>query len=122
MPSSLEVRTETRGNAVVIHVVGDAGMANVDGFQESLTHVCAKKPKLVVFDMSGMTFISSIGMGTLVTFMKGVERCGGTVILAALQPMISDAFKRARLTDILKLRNTVEECLSSEPAPSRTAR
>src|ERR1700712_4676610 len=109
MSTSLEVRTEQRGEALVIHVVGDAGMANVGVFETALTQVCALKPKLAVFDMSQMTFISSIGMGTLVTFMRGVERCGGTVCVTALQPMIADAFRRAQLTDVLHIRPTIED-------------
>ena len=111
MAAGLEVESTRRGDALIVRVRGDAGMANVDVLDEALTKACAEKPLVAVLDMSQMSFISSIGMGSLVAFKRGIERCGGKMKVAALQPMVADAFKRARLTDVFEIHDTVESAI-----------
>ena len=67
--------------------------------------------ELAVIDLSGLTFLSSMGMGALVSFHRAVTRNGGVVRLAAAPPPIADAIRRARLTDVLDLQATVAAAL-----------
>jgi anti-sigma B factor antagonist len=114
--SSLQVTSKKRGKALVVAITGDAGMAFVGQLQHELSRVCEAGPERVVVDLSGLTFISSMGMGTLVNFRKGVERCGGTVRIAALQPLLAEAFRRARMTEVFETFDTVEAALAKKAA------
>ena len=122
--SGLQVESKKQGNAVVVAIRGDAGMAFVGQLQQELSRVLEGKPRLVVLNLTDLAFISSMGMGTLVNFRKGVEKCGGTVKIAALQPLLADAFRRARLTEMFEIVESVDAALGkkkADAAPPTTA-
>ena len=93
----------------MIRVVGDAGVSNAERLDAEFARACARRPALAVIDLAGVTFISSMGMGALVTFHRSVTRHGGVVRLAAARPLVADALRRARLTDVLHLHDTIDE-------------
>jgi anti-sigma B factor antagonist len=119
--SGLQVESKKKGKAVVVAIRGDAGMAFVGQLQQELSRVLEAKPELVVLDLTDLAFISSMGMGTLVNFRNGVGKAGGTVKLAALQPMLAEAFRRARLTEMFEIHPNVDAAVGAEksaPAPA----
>lgn len=115
MPGTVRVESKKKGTALLVSLKGDAGMATIGQLQKDLSDICERKPQLTVLDMSELTFISSMGMGTLVSFLRGVEKCGGKVRIAALQPMIAEVFRRARLNKVFELHDTVDAALGGEP-------
>jgi anti-sigma B factor antagonist len=110
----LQVESNKKGNAVVVAIRGDAGMAFVGQLQQELSRVLEGKPELVVLDLTDLAFISSMGMGTLVNFRNGVGKIGGTVKLAALKPMLAESFRRARLTEMFEIHETVDAAISAQ--------
>jgi anti-anti-sigma factor len=120
VPSNLQIESKKKGKAIVVSIKGDAGMAFVGLLQQELSRVCEAKAELVVLDMSELSFISSMGMGTLVNFRKGVEKCGGTVKIAALQPLLAEAFRRARLTEMFEIVESVDAALGKKKADAAT--
>jgi anti-anti-sigma factor len=119
----LQVESKKKGKAVVVAIRGDAGMAFVGQLQQELSRVLEGKPELVVLDLTDLAFISSMGMGTLVNFRNGVGKIGGTVKLAALKPPLAEAFRRARLTEMFEIHDSVDAATAgqSAPAPSGTS-
>src|SRR4051794_20119529 len=105
--SGLQIESKKKGNAVVVAIRGDAGMASVGQLQQELSRLLEGKPELVVLDLTDLTFISSMGMGTLVNFRNEVSKAGGTVNLAALKPLLAESFRRARLTEMFEIHETV---------------
>lgn len=120
--SGLQVESKKKGKAVVVAIRGDAGMAFVGQLQQELSRVLEGKPELVVLDLTDLTFISSMGMGTLVNFRNGVAKGGGTVKLAALKPLLAEAFRRARLTEMFEIYESVEAAVGTQKfAPAAPA-
>lgn len=111
--SAIQVSSKVKGDALLISLKGDAGMASIDVLEPELSKICERKPSLAVLDMTGLTFISSMGMGSLVSFQRGVQRCGGKVRIAGLQPMLAEVFRRARLHDVFEIHDSVDEALGN---------
>ncbi len=108
----LHVHSEQRLSSLIITVTGDAGIGNVGKLETELTRLSALRPALVVFDLSGLDFIASLGMGALMAFRRGVARNGGIVRLAAAKPVVLDAFKHAALNALFDACDTVDEALT----------
>ena len=106
--SNIHIETQSLPQALLVKVTGDAGVAAVSELDDKLMRLTAGKPPSVIVDLSGLAFISSIGMGALVNFHKSIHRQGGAVRFAAPQPMVNEAFKRARLHSLLDIRPTVD--------------
>jgi anti-anti-sigma factor len=83
---------------VIVRIAGEANLGQVDELTAALLCVSARRPKSVALDLSGLSFVSSLAMGVLVTFRRGVVRAGGRVRLAdTLQGSVREALVRAEL-------------------------
>ena len=96
---------------VLLRLEGAVGVHAVDRmpFIVMLMRLVARRPPLVVVDLSGVTFLSSLAMGALVGFRRDLGRWGGRVKLAAIPPMIYESLKTSRLDMLFEVCATVEE-------------
>ena len=96
---------------VLLRLEGAVGVHAVDRmpFIVMLMRLVARRPPLVVVDLSGVTFLSSLAMGALVGFRRDLGRWGGRVKLAAIPPLIYESLKTSRLDMLFEVCATVEE-------------
>ena len=74
--------------------------------------VVALQSPLVIVDLSDLSFFSSIGMGLLVGLKHDVAMYGGTVRLAAVQPLVKDALDRTGLGAYFGMFPTIEAAIA----------
>jgi anti-anti-sigma factor len=110
----LTVEANQHPSGLIIKIAGDAGVENIETLERELTKLSAARPPLIVFDLSGLDFIASLGMGALMSFRKGIVRNGGIVRIAAAKPAVLDAFKRAALKELFNTCATVDEALTAK--------
>jgi len=115
-PLSVEQVEEPRG--LVVRIGGHIDMRAAEALSERLTPIGARRPALAVLDLSGVTFIGSMGLAAIVTFRKAVTRWGGRVPLAAVPQRIWDVVVHARLENLLERCDTVEQALAATTSPS----
>jgi anti-anti-sigma factor len=87
----------------------EAGVRAPDRMQFILMRLVARRVPLVVVDLSGLTFLSSLAMGALVGFRRDLGRWGGRVKLAAIPPLIYESLQTTRLPMLFEVCATVEE-------------
>jgi anti-anti-sigma factor len=98
---------------LVAQLRGDAGVAAVDELEKLLLPLAARRPPLLVLDMSGLEFISSLAMGTLVAFQRGLKRHRSQLVLAAVSPVIRQALRYAMLEPMFSFSDSVEDALDA---------
>jgi anti-anti-sigma regulatory factor len=71
---------------------------------------------VVTLDLSEVRSISSLAMGVLVAFRRGVVRAGGRVCLAPdLHPAVREALTRAELTSLFETDGGAGPCAGRGP-------
>jgi len=103
--------------AVVVTLNGQLDIPGAGTLERQLTTLLVRHPKHVVFDVTDVTFISSLAMGVLMTFRRGCTTHGGRITLAGAHPMIAGSLKHAGLQTLLPMSATVEEALASVATP-----
>src|ERR1035441_4794014 len=66
----LIVDTNSHPSGLIVRIVGEAGIDNISTLEGELLKISALRPPLVVFDLSGLDFIASLGMGALMSFRQ----------------------------------------------------
>jgi anti-anti-sigma factor len=83
---------------LVVRVTGEASFRLADDLAIALLRLSARRPQRIALDLSGLSFVSSLAMGVLVTFRRAVVRAGRRVRLAgSLQEPVREALARAEL-------------------------
>jgi anti-anti-sigma factor len=86
---------------MLIRIKGEAGVASGGALLDGLLGPAARRPALVTLDLSELRCLSSLALGVLVAYCRGVIRTGGRVRLAgALQPAVHEALARAELFNL----------------------
>ena len=90
-------------NVTIVTLRGNGGMRAADALATGLLPVIASRPAHVMLDLSGLTFISSLVIGQLVTLNRGLAAHGGRVTIAAPQEDVMLALKHARLDQAFEI-------------------
>ncbi len=93
----LELDIWTGADTTVVQINGSADVSNAGEIAKGLLGVTARRTKIVVLDLSDLTFLSSLALGVLVEFRRGIVRCGGEVRVVGASRNVWDVFQRTGL-------------------------
>ena len=63
-------------------------------------------------NLEAVTFIDSMGLGELVASYTTVKKHGGNLLLAAPSEFVASVLKVARLPDVIKLYDSVNQAIA----------
>jgi anti-sigma B factor antagonist len=109
------------GDILAIVLRGDLDSMSTPEFsrqvQEHLDRGCSK----IIIDCRNLGFLSSLGVGALVTLQTRLRRKGGQVKLAALQGMAAQVVRTVRLDKMLDIYGDLEFARRSFYPDEKTA-
>lgn len=79
----MQFRVKDEGASVRVTLEGQLNFAANEDFQELLGQLVSQKNKRIVFDMTGLSHIDSVGLGLLYIAREDMAENGSTVVLAS---------------------------------------
>lgn len=107
---SLEVEVRSDDTAHVVRVAGELDL-ETRGQLETALDGLAKPPLIVVLDFSGLTFVDSTGLKTLLNEHRRAREEGYEFVIAGSRPAIRDIFRVTALDITLPLADDVASVL-----------
>lgn len=99
----MNIEIETLGNAIVLKPMGRIDQNTAQAFQEGLLAALdGGKDRAVALDMSGVDFLSSIGLRALMIAHKHCQANGARLALFALTPIVREVFSISRFDTVLR--------------------
>ncbi|MHC4081745.1 MAG: STAS domain-containing protein [Planctomycetota bacterium] len=108
----LEIHTEHIQDGVIMRPVGEIDLSCAAMLRQQLGHVQDGRPTRLVIDLSGVPYMDSSGVATLVEAMQIARRTGSKLVLAALQEKVRSIFEIARLDMVFSIVNSVDDASS----------
>jgi anti-anti-sigma factor len=93
---------------VLVCLKGEAGYLEAEVLDATLLPLNARRPLMVTFNLTELSFISSLVLGVFVRFCRSAVRWGGRVRLTALQPQVREAIEQAGLAMMLLEQDAAE--------------
>jgi len=87
----------------VLSLEGEIDLHVLPRVSSSLAAAIKRKPKLLVIDLSKVTYIDSSGLAALIQGMQNVEAYGGRFALVGLQESVRPIFEIARLDQVFRI-------------------
>ncbi len=110
---TLKVKWDSKGPAVVVSPMGDVDLNASPTLRQALKQVQAAKPATLIIDLSGVPYMDSSGVATLVEAMKIARDQRSKMILAAPTARVKSIFEIARLDMVFKIVASVDVALAS---------
>ena len=95
----MELNTRRLAEVVIATPVGRIDHASAEDFRLKLAPAlehCVEGSDRVVLDFSGVEYISSVGLRVLMLAAKQVKAQKGTIVIAAMQPVVQEIFDISR--------------------------
>ena len=108
---TLQITSETRDNAVLAYLSGEARNDPGEPLRNALAALAATEPDLVVLDLSGLSYIATVGLGELISFRERIAAQSGKLRLAGAEPHVTDLFERTRLREVFPIYPDAETAL-----------
>ena len=101
------------GTSAVVRVIGSANMNEAQRLRETLEALAAGKARRIVVDLSEMDFISSVGLGAIISAHLKCRHHQGRIFFVNPQPAVAELLETTRLTKLFPIYDDVEEALSA---------
>jgi anti-sigma B factor antagonist len=96
------------GSRTVVRLIGEADVtAQLLG--EVLSAEAAKKPRFLLVDMSGLTFIDSAALHEIVRVDRWLRADGGLLALISPSPSVARVLQLSALDQVIPVHGSVEE-------------
>ncbi len=97
---------------VVLRATGDLDAYTAPGLRTELHDATGGNAKLVVVDLTSITFIDSAGLGTLVGAHRRMRESGGRLRVVRPPALVARAFELTGLDEVLELLDDREQALA----------
>lgn len=111
-PSGLTVRFEQIGTTVVVTPQGEIAYTEAPLFRQSLKKAQEARPERIVVDLSGIAYMNTPGVATLVEALQIAKKNKNRLVLAGLSPNVRAVFEVARLHTVFEIVETREAALA----------
>ncbi len=108
----MEIREEEREGVKIIGLRGRLDAVTSPAVEQRLLALVAQGEVRVAFDLSGLSYISSLGLRVLMVVAKQVQTGGGKLALATLTDSVREIFNLAGFTQLFTVFQTVDEAVA----------
>jgi anti-sigma B factor antagonist len=109
----LSLRTSTVGVHSVLAVTGEVDVYSAPQLRDRLTELIDSGKRAVIVDLSGVSFLDSTGIGTLVAGLNQAASAGGQLGLVCDQDRILKLFRITGLDGVFRIYPTIAEVAAS---------
>ena len=110
---TLDVRVRMSNGTCVVNVDGEVDLRTSPQLRAMLLDSFAGTAGPVVLDLSGVDYMDSSGVGTMVYVKRQVERSGRRLVLVGLRPRVQSVLEITHLDKFFTIRASVEQVAGS---------
>ncbi|HMM78244.1 MAG TPA: STAS domain-containing protein [Gammaproteobacteria bacterium] len=110
----MELSPRRVGDVIVLRPAGRIDHLNADDFRSSIEPqlaACTGAGPALLFDLSGLEYISSAGLRVLMVAAKTAKPRGGRIAVAAPQPLVAEVLDISRFNLVFPVHASLDEGL-----------
>ena len=114
-------KKQIRPGVVVLAMTGSIRIGpNCQQIEQALDEIIRQDGTSVVYDLTGVSFIDSAGIGTVIRGLTKLRKLGGTLRLAGVKGMVEGVLKLTRIDRTIEIFPTAEEAAKDLPLALKT--
>ena len=111
----MKIKHKVYGDVLVLSPEGRIDHANSEDFRREVSPFidrCKKNGERIILDLTAVDYISSAGLRCFMLAEKQAHVQGGTIVVAAMQPVVQEIFEISRFTLVFETFATVGDALA----------
>jgi len=111
--SVLQAQAMSNTSVSVVELVGSLDINNVEEFEMALTKLFRERRFKIVLNLEKLTYISSAGIGVLMSVIKEVRKNRGDIKIVNVVPDVYKVFDLLELPGIFHFLKTEQDAINS---------
>ena len=111
--NQLGLDVQRTGTAVVVRVRGSAGMGEAGYLKDQLEYLAESDVRVIVLDLADLSFISSAGLGALLSARARIGSLGGQIRLVHPQPFVRQILEVTHLNQLFVIFPNLDDALGA---------
>lgn len=107
----MKIKKEKRNDVIVCTLAGEINIDTVPQLKIVFKDILDHKSRKVLLNFKEVEYIDSLGVASLIEFLKKMKDIDGTVFLSDMSPKVRTIFGIIKLENVFKIYNTEEEAL-----------
>jgi anti-anti-sigma factor len=107
----LKITSKHQGNFLVIALTGRIDASNSKILDEQCTELINEGESRLIFDLSGVNYISSAALRVFLLVAKQLSKVNGSIKICGLSSTLRDVFDISGFSKLFEITETVEEAL-----------
>ena len=103
-----------------IRLEGRLDIAGAEDVDLRLAGICSTVARGAVVDLSGVTFLASMGIRTLISNAQTLERRGAAMALFAPSPLVTEVLSSVGIDRLIPVLDTLDAALDTVKGAGRT--
>jgi len=96
---------------LMLSLTGYIDTYNSNFFQKRIQKAIEGGFVRLIFQCSGLNYVSSTGIGSFTTFLKAVKPQGGDLVLLDIQPKVFEVFQLLGFSQFFNIRDNLEDSI-----------
>jgi len=109
----MDIKQRDRGSIAILDLSGRMDLSSGTMLKEHIKKLFEKNVTSIHLNLTGVEFINSSGLGSLVSIMKETRLAKGRLTLSNLANYVQEIFEITQLSHIFEIYATEEEALAS---------
>lgn len=109
----MQITERTEDAIPVVSITGDIDLETSPQLRDFLKPKSSKKTPALLLDFTGVEYIDSSGLATLIEYFQAVQGFKGKLALASLSPRVKNVFEIVRLEQIFSIHTDVSSALAA---------
>ncbi|MBN1211741.1 MAG: STAS domain-containing protein [candidate division Zixibacteria bacterium] len=109
----MDIKQRDQGSIAILDLNGRLDLSSGTMLKEHIKKLFEKNVTSIHLNLSGVDFINSSGLGSLVSIMKETRLAKGRFTLSNLANYVQEIFEITQLSHIFEIYTTEEEALAS---------
>jgi anti-anti-sigma factor len=97
---------------LILYLNGYIDTYNSNYFQKRVAKAIEKGFIKLIFQCSGLNYVSSTGIGSFTAFLKSVKPRGGDLVLLEIQPKVYEVFQLLGFSQFFNIRENLDESVN----------
>jgi anti-anti-sigma factor len=105
-------KVEGIDGCLILYLNGYIDTYNSNYFQKRVIKAVEKGFIKLIFQCSGLNYVSSTGIGSFTAFLKSVRPRGGDLVLLEIQPKVYEVFQLLGFSQFFNIRENLDESIN----------
>jgi anti-sigma B factor antagonist len=110
----VQIEKQFLEDVVIVRLSGQLREVGADQLRAELDELLEEGYCQIVFDLSELSFISSVGLGQMMRAFRAAVANDGYVRIVNPQPLVEEVFRFTKLHTLIAIFPTVEEALAAD--------